>query len=89
MCCGVELHDKLLVPLCELLPNKIFNSTRLEAVIYCWIVSFILLDVVPVDPSHVTHNGLLVKQNGFIEILLLLGVESVVNCCPSPHIIRI
>src|SRR3954469_3830236 len=84
MCCGVELHDQLFIPLCELLPNKVSNSTCLEVVLHSRVVIFIVLDVFPVYPSHVTHNGLLVQQDCLIEVLLFLSVEPVVNSSPSP-----
>ena len=44
MSCGVELHDEFLVPLCEILPNKVLYSTRLEAVLNSWVVLFIVLN---------------------------------------------
>ena len=72
---GVELQDKLIIPLCELLSHKLIDSTSLETIMYTWIVILILLDVVPVDPSHVTHYGLLVKKNGLIEVLLFLCMD--------------
>src|SRR3954469_19983693 len=83
MCCGVELHYELLIPLCELLPNKVCNSTSTEAVIHSRIVFFILLHVGPVDPPHITHYGFLVQQHCLIEVLLFLCVEPVINSSPS------
>src|SRR3954471_7159886 len=84
VCCGVELHYELLIPLCELLPNKVCNSTSSEAVKHSRIVFFILLDVLPVDPPHITYYGFLVQQHCLIEVLLFLCVEPVVNSSPSP-----
>ena len=84
MGCGVKLHDELIIPLGELLGNKSVNSTCLEAIMHTREVILILLDELPVNPSHVTHNGLLIKQNCLIEVLLLLSVESIVQSSPSP-----
>src|SRR3954462_9867896 len=89
MCCGVELHDQLFIPLCELLPNKVSYSTSLEAVLHSRIVLFIVLDVFPVYPSHVTNDWLLIKQNCLIEVLLFPCVEPVINSSSSPCSIRI
>ena len=61
-----------------------FYSTCFEAVIYSWEVIFVLLDVFPINPSHVTNNGLLVQQNCLIEVMLFLSVEPVVNSSPPP-----
>ena len=33
---------------------------------------------------HVTHYGLLIKQDGLIEVLLFLCMEPVVHNSPSP-----
>ena len=86
---GVKLHDQLIIPLGELLGNKCINSTCFEVVIYSWIVIFILLDVLPVNPYHVTNNRLLVKQNCLIKVLLFLSVKPVVNNSSSPDSIWI
>src|SRR3954468_6560824 len=83
VCCGVELHDQLFIPLCELLPNKVSYSTTLKAVLHSRIVLFIFLDVLPIYPSHVTNYGLLIKQNCLIEVLMFLCVEPVVNSSSS------
>ena len=84
MCSRVELHDQLIVPLCELLANKLVNLTGLEAIINTWEVIFILSYVGPVHPSHVTHYGLLVKQDSLIEILLFLCVEPIIHSSSPP-----
>src|SRR3954462_5439611 len=89
MCCGVELHDKFLIPLCELLPNKFCYSTSFEAVLHSRVVLFVVLDVLPIDPSHVTDNWLLVQQDCLIEVLLFLSMELVVYSSPSPGSIGI
>src|SRR3954466_12347801 len=84
VCCGVELHNQLLIPLCELLPNKVSYSTSSEAILHSRVVLFIFLDIFPINPSHVTHNWLLVQQDCLIEVLLFLSVEPVVNNSSSP-----
>ena len=89
MSCGVELHNKLIIPLCELLPNKVLYSTRLETIIDSWIVLFILPDVLPVHPSHITDYRLLDKQHCLIEVLLFLCMEPVVQNSSSPDCIGI
>ena len=58
---GVELHDELIIPFCELLSHKLINSTSLEAIIYTREVIFIFINEFPAYSSHVTHDGLLVK----------------------------
>ena len=72
-----------------LLANKLVHSTSLEAIIDTWEMIFILSDVCPVNPSHVTDNWLLVKQNGLIEVLLILRVEPVIHNSSPSHSIRI
>ena len=82
--CGVELHNEFIIPVGELLPNKICNSTSIKTVIPSRIVFFIFLHVGPVDPPHITHYRLLVQQDCLIEILLFICVEPVINNSPSP-----
>ena len=89
MCCGVDLRDKFIIPVSELLPNKISNSTSNKTVLDSKIVLFIVLDVGPVDPPHITNYRLLVQQDCLIEILLFLSVEPLVNSSPSPGSIGI
>ena len=89
MSSGVELHDEFIIPLCQLLSHKLIKSTSSEALMYTWEVIFILINIFPINPLHITNNWLLIKQNGLIEILLFFGVEFVVyNSSPS-HSIRI
>ena len=83
MCCGVELHDKLIILVGELPSNIISNSTSNKAFLHSRIVLFIVLDVGPVDPPHVTNYGLLVQQNGLIKVMLFLCMEPVVNSSSS------
>src|SRR3989337_2627457 len=85
----IELHDQLIIPLGEILANKLVNLTSLEAIINSWKMIFIFFDVFPINPSHVTDNGLLVKQDSLIEILLFLCVEPVIHNSSPPDSIWI
>ena len=78
------MHNEFHVPLCELLPNKVCYSTSIEVVIHSRVVFFLVLDVLPIDPSHVTNYGLLIQQNCLIEVLLFLSVKPIINSSSSP-----
>ena len=84
MSSGVELHDHLIIPLGKLLSNKVINTSYPEALMNMGEVVFIGINILPIHPSHVTDDWLLIKQDSLIEVLLFSGLEAVITSSPPP-----
>ena len=63
MSCLVELHNELIIPLGELLTNKVINTISFEAFMHTWEMISICINEFLVHPSHITDYGLLVQQH--------------------------
>ena len=85
MCCGVKLHDQLIIPFSQLLTNKCVNSCSSETLMDSWEILSIIVNEFLVNPSHVTYYGLLVQEHSLIEVLLFLCMEPVVNSNPPSY----
>src|SRR5215216_6509940 len=81
---GIELHYHLIIPFSQLLTNKCVHFIHSEALMNSRKVIFIVINECPVNPSHITHYGLLIQEYCLIEVLMLLSVKPVIHSNPSP-----